>query len=251
MNYFLLMLLLLGGFGVSVEINPYSQAWQLLSGFHLAGLVAITGVSLTYLKKLPTRRKRYLFVLLQCIAFRIAYFPVVVFSATVSCYFELCLSFLKIDLPINIFPIMFISAAILFSVIHWILFFAINCKASLYALLILLGSPALLISFADKDDLTFLPDNNWADIAPLPQITLPQANPYGITSTHSAGQNMIGIAGKVLYDCIPNAPWSQAVQGTLEQAYRNHPNGNAHDQLRYHYAAFLAAHRQLSSRESS
>jgi len=59
---------------------------------------------------------------------------------------------------------------------------------------------------------------------------------------------MIGLAGSVLYEFIPNAPWSQAIQGTLEQEFRNNPEGNSHDQLTYHYAAFLAAHKSMKSR---
>ncbi|MEN9757173.1 MAG: hypothetical protein RL755_1360 [Pseudomonadota bacterium] len=250
MTYFFITVLMLGIFGFSVEINPHAQSWQLFGGFHLAGLVAISSVSLAHLRQLPTKSKRYVFILLQMIAFRIAYFPVVVFSATVSCYSELMLSHFSINLPIKIFPAMFVSAAILFSIIGMTLFWALNGKKALYALLIIMGTPALLISFVNTRDLTIFPDNNLADINPLPQIALPKKNPYGLalTSTnYNVGQKMIGLAGKTLYDFIPNAPWSQLVQGTLEQAYLNNPDGNAHDQLRYHYGAFLAAHDSLSS----
>ena len=250
MTYFLITAVMLGIFGFSIEINPHAQSWQLFIGFHLAGLVAICSVSLAHLKQLPTKSKRYLFILLQMIAFRIAYFPVVVFSATVSCYSELVLSHFSIDIPIKIFPAMFISAAILFAIIGMVLFWALNGKKVLYALIIIMGTPALLISFVNTSDLTIFPDNNLADIDPLPQIAFPQKNPYGLalTSPHyNAGQKMIGLAGKTLYDFIPDAPWSQLVQGTLEQAYLNNPNGNAHDQLRYHYGAFLAAHQSLSN----
>ena len=79
------LLISLAVLGLSVEINPNSQAWQLFSGFHLAGLSAITCVSLWGLKQLPSKAKRYGFIVLQLLAFRIAYFPVVVFSATAAC----------------------------------------------------------------------------------------------------------------------------------------------------------------------
>lgn len=249
MNYFLLTLMLLGIYGISIEMNPHAQSWQLFCGFHLAALIAISSVSLVYLKQLQTKYKRYTFILLQWLAFRIAYFPIVVFSATVSCYSEVVLSYFATDLPINVFPAMFMSAAIFFSMMNITIFWALNGKTALYAVIILMGMPAILISFADTNDLTVFPDNNVGDIEPLPKVTLPKENPYGLalTSTHnSLGQKMIGLAGQTLYDLIPNAPWSQLVQGTLEQAYLNHPDGNAHDQLRYHYGAFLAAHHQLS-----
>lgn len=255
MQYFLFTLMLLGIFGFSVEINPHIQSWQLFSGFYLASLVAFSSVSLVYLKQLSTRGKRFTFVLLQLLACRIAYFPIVVFSATASCYSELLLSHINIDLPIKIFPIMFVCATILFSIINLTLFWVLNTKTRFHALIyslliIIMGTPALLISFADAKDLTLFPDNNWADIDPLPQIALPQENPYGraLTSTHySAGQKMIGLAGQTLYDLIPNSPWSQLVQGTLEQAYIHNPDGNAHDQLKYHYGAFIVAHNWLSN----
>jgi hypothetical protein len=253
MSYLSLILLaLLALFGISIEISPTAQAWQLFAGFHLAGLVAMVWMSLWGLKKLPTKSKRYGFMILQLLAFRIAYFPIVVFSATVACYSELLLQQFSGDWPITIFPAFFVSAALLFVTISWILFLALNGKTVLYGLLIVLGMPALLISFADTKDLTFLPDNNWLDIQPLPPVSLPQANPYlsGLASTNaSVGQKMITLAGSVLYDFIPKAPWSQMVQGILEQEFRNHPNGNSHDQLTYHYAAFLAAHQAIKARQ--
>ena len=236
--------------GLSVEINPNSQAWQLFSGFHLAGLSAITCVSLWGLKQLPSNAKRYGFIVLQLLAFRIAYFPVVVFSATAACYSELLLQYLSIDLPIKIFPALFVSAALLFAFINYVLFLALKGKKIVYPLIIILGLPGFLISFADVKDLTFFPDNNWADINPLPMVTQPRSNPYLLadSSIHSnMGQQVISLAGKLLYELIPKAPWAQAVQGTLEQEFTNNPNGNSHDQLTYHYSAFLAAHQALKA----
>ncbi len=239
----ILFLVLLGLLGVSVELNPLAQAWQLLLGFHLAGLTAISVVSLWGIKQLPVN-KRYWFIGLQLLAFRVAYFPIVVFSATVSCYTELLLQHLAITIPIKIFPEMFVSAALFFAVISWAVFWGLKGKVLARGLIGVLSVPAILISFANLQDLTLLPDNNWADLQ-LPKVSLPQANPYGaaLGADNSLGQKVIGLSGYVLYDYIPDAPWAQAVQGTLEQEYLQNPNGNAHDQLTYHYAAFLAAHR--------
>jgi hypothetical protein len=251
MNYLpLILLTLLALCGIGIEMNPVAKAWQLFAGLHIAGLGTMVYVTSWVLKDLPTKAKRYGFVILQLLAFRIAYFPIVVFAATVACYAESFLQHLPGDFPIKVFPAFFISAALMFAIIAYVLFLALNGKTMLYALMVILGTPALLISFADTQDLTFLPDNNWTDIHPLPTITQPQANPYSLAyeSTHSStGQKMIALAGKVLYEFIPKAPWSQAVQGTLEQEFRNNPDGNSHDQLRYHYAAFLAAHQSIKS----
>ena len=239
----LLFLILLALLGVSVELNPNAQAWQLLIGFHAAGLAAITCVSLWGIKQL-TKTKRFWFIGLQLLAFRIAYFPIVVFSATVSCYTELLLNTLGVDTPIKIFPELFVSAAVFFAMISYTLFWALTERLAVQVLIVILGLPAVLISFANQQDFTVLPDNNWADLQ-LPMVSLPKANPYdaALKANNSLGQKVIGLSGYVLYDYIPNSPWAQAVQGTLEQAYLNHPEGNAHDQLTYHYAAFLAAHR--------
>jgi len=239
----ILFLILLALFGLSVELNSNAQAWQLLLGFHLAGLFAITTVSLRWAKQLPLA-KRYWFIGLQLLAFRIAYFPVVVFSATVSCYTELLLQKLGIDIAIKIFPELFVSATVFFALISYALSCALNGRFVIQFLIVILGMPAVLISFANTQDLTLLPDNNWEDIQ-LPNVSLPQANPYGVAvkADNSLGQKMIGLSGYVLYDYIPKTPWAQAVQGTLEQEYLKNPNGNAHDQLTYHYAAFLVAKR--------
>ena len=109
----LLFLTILAILGLSVELNPSAQSWQLLVGFHLAELAALTEVSLRNLKQLSTI-KRYWFIGLQLLAFRIAYFPIVVFSATVSCYTELVLEKLGVDLPVQVFPELFVSAAFFF-----------------------------------------------------------------------------------------------------------------------------------------
>ncbi|MFA5923978.1 MAG: hypothetical protein WC856_22260 [Methylococcaceae bacterium] len=251
MNYLpFILLALLAVFGISIEMDPTAKPWQLFTGLHLAGLGAMSCMYLWALKDLPTKNKRYGFVILQFLAFRIAYFPIVVFAATVACYSELLLQHLPVDLPIKIFPAFFISAAVMFASIGVVSFWALKGKTVLYGPMVVLGIPALLISFADMQDLTMLPDNNWADLQPLPSITHPQTNPYSLAyaSNHSsAGQKMIGLAGRVLYEFIPKAPWSQAVQGTLEQEFRNNPEGNSHDQLKYHYAAFLAAHQSIKS----
>ena len=247
----LLFVLILSIFGLSVELNPNAQSWQLLVGFHLAELAALTELSLRNLKQLSTT-KRYWFIGLQLLAFRIAYFPIVVFSATVSCYTELVLEKLGVDLPVQVFPELFVSAAFFFVAISWVLFWALKERAALFGLIAILGLPAVLISFADRQDLTLLPDNNWADIQ-LPTVSLPKANPYGValTANNSLGQKMIGLSGFLLYEYIPSSSWAQAVQGTLEQAYLKNPNGNAHDQLTYHYAAFLAAHRAVYKRANN
>ncbi len=240
-------LVLLGLFGVGVELNPNAQSWQLLLGFHLAALSALTVVSLRALKQFPRVSQLFWFLGLQLIAYRIAYFPIVVFAATVSCYTELGLHNFVYTLPIKIFPAMFVSAALFFALISGVVWEALKGRRAFIALLIVLGIPAVLISFANQQDLTVLADNNGPSIEPLPRVTLPQVNPYGsaLEADNSVGQKMMGLAGYLLYDSIPNVPWSKAVQGTLEQSYLKHPEGNAHEQLTAHYAAFLAAHRQL------
>jgi hypothetical protein len=236
--------------GISIEMNPTARPWQLFVGLHLAGLAAMAYVSLSLMKSLPTKIKRYGFVVLQLLAFRIAYFPIVVFAATVACYVELLLQDLPGNVPFRIFPALLVSAALMFAAINWILFQALKGKAGFYVLIIIMTIPALLISFADRHDLTVLPDNNWSDIQSLPAIAQPQANPYVLgyeSNQFSAGQKLTAFAGRVLYEFIPQAKWSQAVQGTLEQEFRNKPGGNSHDQLRSHYAAFLAAHQAIKS----
>ena len=103
---------------------------------------------------------------------------------------------------------MFVSAALIFAAISFILFWALKGKTVLYVLMVVLGIPALLISFIYQKDLTILPYNNWADISPLPAISQPQANPClsAVTSGLSCvGQKMIGLACEALFEMIPKA----------------------------------------------
>ena len=157
---------------------------------------------------MPTKTTRYGYILIQIVAFRIAFFPIVVFSAVVACYSELLLQHLSVDLAIKVFPAMFVSAALIFAAISFILFWALKGKTVLYVLMVVLGIPALLISFIYQKDLTILPYNNWADISPLPAISQPQANPClsAVTSgLSSVGQKKFSLAGRALYEIIPKA----------------------------------------------
>jgi len=165
-------------------------------------------MSLWSLKELPTKTTRYGYILIQIVAFRIAFFPIVVFSAVVACYSELLLQHLSVDLAIKVFPAMFVSAALIFAAISFILFWALKGKTVLYVLMVVLGIPALLISFIYQKDLTILPYNNWADISPLPAISQPQANHFlsAVTSgLNNLWQKMFSLAGRALYEIIPKA----------------------------------------------
>ena len=115
-------------------------------------------------------------------------------------------------------------------------------------IVVVLGLPALMISFSSKADLTFLPDNNWTDLQHHPKVRNPQQNPYWSNIQNNKmnpAKKVVALAGAILYPIIPESPWAQMSKGMLEQAYRNNPDGTSHDRLNDHYAAFLVAFKKI------
>ena len=247
MNYPLIALLILTCvYGAAVELDPDKQALHLYIGLHLAGLGAIISVTISILIAIPSKGGRFLLMLLQLSAFRIAYFPVMVLSATVACYSEWLMLKIAPGLPVKIFPIFFLSAAIMFVLISELLIRSFKGEIVPAVLVVVISTPMLLISFSTLEDFTFLPDNNRFDITPLPEVTLPKRNPYLSEDVRgNVSQQLVAVAGSLLYPLIPDAPWSQAAKGTLEMAYRINPEGSSQDRLYDHYAAFLAAHHNV------
>lgn len=251
MRYSIISVVLISGiYGVMLESNTDIQAHQLFIGLHLAGLGGISMAALSVNKKISLGKRIWVFLVLQLIAFRVAYFPVMVLSATVACYSEWLLITAIPELPIKIFPMFFISASLLFAIFSELLFFSLNGEKAAALVIVCIMIPMTMISFSTREDFTVLPDHNWINNMSLPEIRLPEQNPYltvSQTQEINIAQQVVALAGALLYPLIPNSPWAITSKGILEHAYRDNPAGSSLDRLNDHYAAFIAAHRFVTN----
>lgn len=243
------MLIVLAGaaiFGSMLELQITIQARHLFFGLHLAALGALTSIALLQWKTLKTFKSRLFFLFLLFIVFRVAYFPVMVLSATVACYSEWFLLRFVPDCPVRVFPAFLISAVLMFAAVALSLLFALQGKRSAWYLVIVLLAPMALISLSSHQDLSLFPDQYAHEIKPLPEVRFPDRNPYwaGLENDIlNPAQKLVALAGALLYPLIPGSPWATASKGMLEHAYRSNPSGSSADRLKDHYAAFISAHR--------
>jgi hypothetical protein len=192
---------------------------------------------------MDTQRKRCCFVLGVLIAWRIAYFPVMVLAGTAAAMGE-WLSYQLPFVPVWIYPTFFVGMAVSQGLIAYLVSLMIKGKWLVYIPALILAAPAVLISFSTPGDLTLLPDYNWSPTGALPPVAQPAANPYLSDDVRDTGfaPRTVQLAGAALYEIIPDVPWSNAVKGTLERAFKENPRGTTRDRLDEHYGAFLAAH---------
>ena len=118
--------------------------------------------------------------------------------------------------------------------------------------LLALGAAALpvagMVSFSAPSDRVWFGDRPWAKPRPLPAIHDPERNPYAIILR----EHDLGLASKVLafnalvtYPLVPEGPWGSAMKGTLEALALARPIATSQDRIDEHYLAYLAAHARL------
>ncbi len=256
MNYivFLIILVAAAVYGSILELHIAIQARHLFFGLHLAAFGALTSIALIQWKTQKTLKSRLFFLFLLFFIFRIAYFPVMVLSATVACYSEWLLLLFLPNCPVRVFPAFLISTVLMFAAIALSVSFALQGKRSAWFLVIILLAPMTLISLSSHQDLLLFPDQYASEIKPLPEVRFPNQNPYwdGLEDDSlNPAQKLLALAGALLYPLIPSSPWATAAKGILEHAYRSNPSGSSAERLKDHYAAFISAHRYTFSNKLS
>lgn len=121
---------------------------------------------------------------------------------------------------------------------------------------------ATTISFTVPDaDLHPLPDRSLhADVdvdgfaARYTPARRPGDNPYAAALEDKFGDHgyspqhrALQFAAASTYATVPESPWAGDVKGALEAMYRDEPRASSQARVVEHYAAYLAAHRQLGS----
>lgn len=185
------------------------------------------------------------------VAWRLSYFPIMVFSGQVASIGEWLL--IAVGLPVVVYPVFLLSVA------------AIHSAASAGAGLVLHPplpwlrwaiAPAFLVavavSFNQPSDITLLPDTVASVEAPIPPMRTGHANPY-LPAFRGPGylpnQRVVLLAAGLIYETIPPSPWATTVKAVLEGAFHSKPFGSTRERVLEHYLAYHSAHVQIGCRD--
>lgn len=241
----------------------------LFGALHFASLCGAALGALHAMQPARTGKERALHGLLALLAWRAAYFPIMVFSGHVAAIAEWLLA--KTPLPVFVYPVFLIAVALLHAIAAvaacWLLrpprnWIRIALAPAFFA--------ALCVSFAEPADLHPLPDTNWSlarvtargATAPATSAANPAqgaaaaaraawqrgGNPYLaalVAPGYWPNQRVVLLAAGLTYGAIPPSPWARAVRDLLAELFAAQPHGGAALRVREHYLAYHAAHRQI------
>jgi len=232
------------------QVDPLDQV-VLWAGLQVASLTgALLGLAAMF-PHAETKRQRWMFALAALVAWRLAYFPIMVFSGHVASIGEWLL--LLGGAPVIVYPIFLVAVA------------AIHAAAAAAATLVvapphraarLVLVPAFFVaacvSFLSWRDLGPLPDTAWSLDAPVPAPVTQGRNPYLPALTgpgYWPNQRVILLAAALTYDTIPPSPWATTVKHTLEKLFDELPHAATRDRVREHYQGYHSAHFRIGCRD--
>lgn len=242
---------LLFAWGIVLDRAAALPQLGLLGALHVASLggAALTGWCL--LPAWQTRRERALLLGAALLGWRLAYFPIMVFSGHVASVAE-WLALLG-GLPVLVYPVfllfVFGAHATVATGAAWVV--RPPHLVLRYALL-----PAFAVALA-------VSVTTWRDLHPLPDraFSLPRApqraveareNPYLpalVGPGYFPTQRVMLLAAGVTYETIPESPWGRTVKSVLEADFHENPHGNTHDRVVEHYLAYHSAQPFLGCRD--
>ena len=238
--------LALGVWGVfldSAEALPQTGLWAALHVASLGGTAL--GLAATW------REPRLLRVIGAIVAWRLAYFPIMVFSGHVASIVEW--SCLGVGLPVFVYP------AFLLNVVWMHTVSALGSSLVVrppWPWLRWAVAPAFvvaaLVSFMKPADFHPLPDRVPTLDAPIPAPRAERANPYFealVGPGYFPTQRVMLLAAGLTYATIPPSPWATTVKAVLEGDFEVNPHGATADRVREHYLAYHAAHAYLGCRD--
>ena len=178
------------------------------------------------------------------IGWRVAYFPVMVFSGHVASISEWLQG--SVGMTAWVYPLFLINEAALHTGVALLAGSALltsswTARIGAVAGLLL----ACSVSFTQLADLTLQPDSIWEIEAEVPPLVEPEANPYlpAVSAPcYGLNQRVMLVAAGLTYETIPNAPWARGVRSALEESFRQNPFGSTHDRVLEHYVAYHSAH---------
>jgi hypothetical protein len=195
--------------------------------------------------------RRLALVALAVAAWRVSYFPIMVFSGHVASIGEWLLVGTRV-LPVVIYPTFLLSVATLHALASlaasWILEPPLRPLrwAALAAFTV-----ASLVSFSTLQDLRPLPDTGWQLGDPVPPPRSPERNPYlrNLTAPgYAPPQRLLLLAAGLTYATIPGTPWADTVKGVLEGQFEANPFAPSRSRVAEHYLAYRSAHARIGCR---
>lgn len=237
------------------EMRPLRQL-PLWSGIQLASAGGVVLGVAAFRRAAPRAGSWLLIALGGILAWRLAYFPIMVFSGHVASVGEWLL--LVLGFPVVVFPTFLLAVAGL----HVAAGAAVGCLLwPLKRMLRFAAAGAFLVaaavSFNQLEDLSWLPDRVTRLDGPIPQIPPTSSaggsaeNPYlsaFIGPGYLPNQRVVLLAAGLTYETIPPSPWAESVKAVLGDSFRSDPFASTTGRVREHYAAYHASHAQIGCR---
>jgi hypothetical protein len=190
------------------------------------------------------------------VAWRISYFPIMVFSGHVASIGEWILLGSRV-LPVVVYPVFLVSVAALHALAGLASGWLVDPGPGRRGVGLLASAAipafamAVLVSFSTVRDLALLPDTSFSLAAKVPSASQPVANPYvpRITAPEYAlPQRVMLVAAGLTYATIPDSPWGRTVKGVLESQFEQNPVATTRDRVEEHYLAYQSAHSMIGCR---
>ncbi len=236
--------ILLIGLGVWLDNQMVMEQHWLFLAFQLASVTGVVfGIAWMW-SNLNNVFMRTLMILCALLVWRMSYFPIMVWAgwvATLGDWLMLQVNFL----PAIVYPTFLLMIALM----HGLAIIAGGTAVlrKNFVALPLLGAAfiiASMVSMTAKEDFSLSPDNSYTIEQNLPTVQLPRENSYLLameTEDFNLAEQVLVFASGAMYAAIPSTPWSVAVKGTLEQAFRDKPKASSAQRVREHYLAFRSA----------
>lgn len=215
----------------------------------------------------PSTLRRALAAVASLVAWRVAYFPLMVISGWLASVGEWLLlpllgrsliypTFVSLILAINLVISTIASAAVTVPA-------ASSGRARFGRLGALLSRPprpllwaigaaalpvAFMVSFSKPSDLVLFADRPWSQPRRVPEIHAPEHNPYAIIMREhqmALPAQVLAFNALITYPLVPESPWGAAMKGTLEFLALENPIATSLQRIDEHYLAYLAAHARL------
>jgi hypothetical protein len=241
--------------GVRLDTSqPVAQAalFGSMVSSSLAGAALGVGLGLA---RVRTPRRGAL-ALAALVAWRISYFPIMVFSGHVASIGEWLLLGSRV-LPVVVYPVFLVSIALLHALAgvasSWLVDPGPGRRGVglLAAAAIPAFAIAVLVSFSTLRDLSLLPDTSLSLAATVPNARPPVANPYAPRITapeYALPQRVMLVAAGLTYATIPDSPWAHTVKGVLEGQFELNPVASTRERVEEHYLAYHSAHTKIGCR---
>ena len=198
------------------------------------------------------RRPGLVHLLAGALAWRLAYFPIMVFSGHVASIGEWILALL--GLPILVFPTFLLAVGAIQAAAGIASMWLVEPPAQWVRWVVAPAfGVAVLVSFTKLSDIRPLPDTVIEIAQPIPALRPEVANPYLpalVGEGYLPNQRVMLLAAGLTYETIPPSPWATAVKAVLSGLFEDKPFGSTRDRVLEHYLAYHSAHALIGCRRA-